>query len=55
VCKQSSRFPFDKEVVTAELRSPDGRLQRKAVEIRTTPITDRQSRIALARPFWEQS
>lgn len=46
---KGSELRFEKQVVTAELQSPEGRPVEHCIELRTNPITGRKSRITLSR------
>ncbi len=47
--KNTQTLIFKKNIVEAEFKTPDGKLQRTSVEIRIDPITGRTSRIAFSR------
>jgi len=47
--KNTQTLIFKKNIVEAEFKTPDGKLQRTSIEIRIDPITGRTSRIAFSR------
>ncbi|MEN8210427.1 MAG: galactose-1-phosphate uridylyltransferase [Thermodesulfobacteriota bacterium] len=47
--KNSKPLTFKKDIVEAEFKTSDGKLQRTSIEIRIDPITGRTSRIAFSR------